>query len=227
MRLLLHVCCATCLAGVTEQLKDYNVTCFFYNPNIHPQAEYDKRLQDVKNQSDKLNIPLIQGDYDKDKWFKMVKGHEGDPEGGTLSVPNRHAKRAGQRCLKCYTMRLEQTAKIATSNGRLANVCHPTGLKNNQVNCSGDSPISDTVNFDIFTTTLTISPHKKAEIINKIGQDTAKKYQTKFLSADFKKQDGFKHACEIAKKENFYRQDYCGCIFSRNKKDGQNNKTKE
>ena len=186
MNLLLHTCCATCLAGVITQLKEYNITCFFYNPNIHPREEYDKRLNDVKKQCDKLNIKLIQGDYDKTKWLKLTKGLENEKEGG-------------QRCVKCYTMRLEKTAKT----------------------CTRDSLISE---FDIFTTTLTISPHKKADIINKIGQDIAagleqrreaKKLGTKFLSADFKKHNGFKHACEISKQENFYRQNYCGCVYSR------------
>ncbi|NQU77605.1 epoxyqueuosine reductase QueH [Candidatus Falkowbacteria bacterium] len=198
MKLLLHVCCATCLAGVLSQLKEYKVTCFFYNPNIHPSEEYQKRLNDVASQCKKLNIPLIQGYYDKDRWFELTKGHERDPEGGTLSVPIRHAKRAGQRCHICYTMRLEQTALY----GRR------------------DAGVSPAGNFDLFTTTLTISPHKKAEVINKIGRNLAKKYKTKFLPKDFKKHDGFKHACEIAKKENFYRQNYCGCVFSINKKDG-------
>ena len=178
MRLLLYVCCATCLAGVIKQIKDkYKITCYFYNPNIHPKKEYKKRLTDVKKYCDKLNIPLIIGKYDKDKWFKIIKGLEQEPEGW-------------KRCVKCYTMRLENTAKIAKDRG-----------------------------FNIFTTTLTVSPHKKAEIINPIGVKLGKEYGLKFLEADFKKQNGFKIACEIARREAFYKQSYCGCIFSKSPND--------
>lgn len=174
MKILLHTCCATCTAGVIGQLKDtHNLTCYFYNPNIHPKEEYERRLSDVKKYCKKLNIPLIQGEYAQDRWFQEIKGLEGESEGG-------------QRCVKCYTMRLEQTAKMAKDRG-----------------------------FNIFTTTLTISPHKKAEIINSIGQAIGKKYGIKFIESDFKKHEGFKRACEIARREKFYRQNYCGCVFSR------------
>jgi len=198
-KLLLHVCCATCAAGTIEQLKrEYNITCYFYNPNIHPREEYDRRLSDVKKYTKKLNIPLVIGNYDKDKWFELIRGLENEPEGGTLSVPNKHAKRAGQRCLKCYTMRLEQTAEHAQNN-----------------------------RFKSFTSTLTISPHKNAKIINSIGSKIGlspeaqrakgeERYGVKYLASDFKKQNGFKCACEIAKREKFYRQSYYGCIYSQN-----------
>jgi len=175
MKILVHVCCAVCAGGVIDQIKDkYNITCYFYNPNIHPQEEYERRLLDVYKHCAKLDISLIHGEYDKNEWLGLVKGLESEPEGG-------------QRCLKCYTMRLEQTAKIAKDRG-----------------------------FDIFASTLTISPHKKAEIINPIGQKLSEKYGVKFLEADFKKHDGFKCACDIAKSENFYRQNYCGCVYSQN-----------
>ena len=186
-KILIHTCCTTCLAGVINQLlktssevkgKDtYSLISYFYNPNIHPKKEYEKRLADVKIYCNKLNIPLIIGEYDKNRWFKIIKGLETEPENG-------------QRCIKCYTMRLEQTVKIAKDRG-----------------------------FKIFTTTLTISPHKKAEIINPIGQKIAQKHSVKFYKADFKKNDGFKIACEIARHEKFYKQNYCGCIFSKNPHD--------
>lgn len=187
-KLLLHTCCATCLAGVIKQLPDkHDVTCYFYNPNIYPKEEYDRRLADVRRYCDKLRIFLVEGEYEPERWFELVKGLESEPEGGSIHRSSSgNESVGGQRCVKCYTIRLEKTAWEAKDRG-----------------------------FDLFTTTLTISPHKKAEIINPIGQALAKKHGIQFLEADFKKRDGFKCACEIAKNEKFYRQNYCGCIFSK------------
>ncbi|MBU4332206.1 epoxyqueuosine reductase QueH [Patescibacteria group bacterium] len=194
--MLLHTCCATCLAGVIEQLKNtHEVACYFYNPNIHPMEEYKRRLADVKKYCKKLGIPMIEGEYDKERWFKITKGLETEPEGG-------------QRCIKCYTMRLEETARFACEV-RSRDLTHPE--KGRQ------GPLTLPSGYDIFGTTLTTSPHKKAEIINPIGVKLVKKYGIKFLEADFKKRDGFKCACETADRQGFYRQNYCGCIYSKTK----------
>lgn len=223
MKLLLHVCCATCVAGVIEQLKNkFDITCYFYNPNIHPREEYECRLSNIREYCRKVGIPLIEGKYDKERWFEVVKGLEKEPEGGTLSVPDKHAKRAGQRCIKCYTMRLEETVRIAIGSRDpihpSKDPIHPANVRGRRgplpvhrsEGVGGTSP-----RFDFFSTTLTISPHKKAETINKIGQSLGQKYGVKFYGADFKKNDGFKRACEIARREGFYRQNYCGCVFSK------------
>ncbi len=175
-RLLLHLCCAPCGASVAEILnQNFLVTGFFYNPNIQPQTEYQKRLIEIKKFFEKNNLPLISGFYGVERWLKTVKGLEQESEGG-------------QRCRFCYRMRLEETARLAVSQ-----------------------------NFDYFATTLTISPHKKAVIINAIGQELADDYKIKFYQADFKKKDGFKRANELAREEGFYRQNYCGCLFSKNR----------
>ena len=173
-RLLLHTCCAVCSAYVLEKLgEDYNLTVFYYNPNIHPKEEYLHRLKESKEYCQKIGVNFIEGQYDTDKWFELIKGHEQDPE-------------KGERCRICYRMRMEETTKYAKKQG-----------------------------YDIFATTLTISPHKDAGSINKIGLDLEKEFGVKYLEADFKKQDGFKKTMELANQEGFYKQNYCGCVFSR------------
>ena len=166
-KILLHVCCAPCSTQSIEELKkDYDVTLFFYNPNIHPKEEYEKRLNEAKKISKILGLPLIEGEYDKDAWLEAVKGFENEPENG-------------KRCAICYEFRLKKSSEKAKD-------------------------------FDFFTTTLTISPHKNSEVINEIGS----KINHKFLKKNFKKKDGFRKSIELSKKHNLYRQDYCGCIYS-------------
>lgn len=172
--LLLHVCCAPCSTHVIQLLKhDFEVTTYFYNPNIHPQEEYERRLKEMRVLVEKTGVKLIQGEYDLERWFKATKGYEEEREGG-------------KRCEICYRLRLEQTARFAIENG-----------------------------YDHFTTTLSISPHKKAAPINSIGEDLAQKYGLNFYSADFKKKDGYKISCQLSKEYGLYRQDYCGCTYSR------------
>lgn len=175
-KLLLHTCCAPCSAYVIQLLQEcYDVTGYFYNPNIHPGEEYQKRLAEEKKYFSKTKIKLIEGPFDKKKWFDLVKGHEKDPE-------------KGERCWICYRMRLEQAGRFAKDNG-----------------------------YDVFTTTLSLSPHKDFGKIGQIGLEIGSQYGIKFLDMDFKKQNGFKKSLEISKHEHFYRQSYCGCIFTMKK----------
>lgn len=175
-KLLLHVCCAPCATEVIQRLKkDYLLTLFFSNSNIHPEEEYILRLNNAKIIADGLNIELAEDDYEPEKWedfVSKIKNHETLPEGE-------------ERCTQCFTFRLEQTARFAKE-----------------------------FNFDIFATTLTISPYKSHVLINKIGSELSKKHNIKFLDADFKKQDGFKKSIELSRKYNLYRQKYCGCRYS-------------
>ncbi|HOZ55898.1 MAG: hypothetical protein BWY51_00564 [Parcubacteria group bacterium ADurb.Bin316] len=173
-KLLLHVCCAGCGAFVSLLLaNDFDVTLYYYNSNIYPEDEYQRRIDEVKKIADNFKLSLIIGDYDHDAWLKKVKGRENDLE-------------KGERCLICYRDRLENTACAAQSN-----------------------------NFNFFTSTLTVSPHKLASEIINIGNELAKEYGVKFLAQDFKKQDGFKKAVALSHKLGLYRQKYCGCEFSR------------
>ena len=173
-KLLLHVCCAPCSTHAIEILqKDHDVTLFFYNPNVEPINEYEKRLQETERFAQALGLPLIVGDYDNIDWHSAIQGHEQDKEGG-------------ERCSICFKQRLEKTAMLAKEK-----------------------------NFDLFTTTLTVSPYKNAEIINKIGKEIAQAVGIEFMESDFKKDNGYMHSVELSKQYNLYRQTYCGCLYSK------------
>ena len=172
-KLLLHVCCAPCSPHVIGLLqKEFALTAFFYNPNIHPREEYNRRLAEVERYCGENKIDLLKGEYDTVRWFSAVKGMEEQKEGG-------------RRCEICYRVRLEKTALAARDHG---------------MSC--------------FAATLTVSPYKKALVINRIGREAGERYSIMFYEADFKKQNGFKKSCELSKHYNFYRQTYCGCTYS-------------
>ena len=179
--ILLHSCCAPCSSHVISVLKDYfDITILYYNPNIRPIQEYEKRKQEQINFIKQLDcgIKIMDCDYDNDVYEECIKGLENEKEGGA-------------RCLKCFRLRLEKTAKLASVN-----------------------------NFDYFCTTLTVSPYKNSQVINNIGKELMNIYNVKWLYSDFKKEEGYKHSIALSKQYNLYRQDYCGCIYSiRNKID--------
>jgi predicted adenine nucleotide alpha hydrolase (AANH) superfamily ATPase len=172
-KMLFHVCCANCVLHPYETLKnDFAVTLFFYNPNIHPKEEYDKRLDFARQAAQNYGLGLIEGPYDKNNWLDMTHRYRDAPEGG-------------QRCGVCFFMRLEKTALFAAENG-----------------------------YDIFATTLSVSPHKNSKTINNAGKMLSEKHGIEFYEADFKKQDGFKKTMMLSKELQLYRQNYCGCIYS-------------
>ena len=178
-KLLLHVCCAPCSSYVLTCLCDYfDITILYYNPNISPYEEYEKRLNEAKRlikELNKENIHIMECDYENDEFENIAKGLEDAPEGGI-------------RCRKCYKLRIEKAAKYAKEN-----------------------------NFDYFTTTLTISPLKNSQVLNQIGKELEEKYNVKYLYSDFKKKEGYKTSIILSKKYNLYRQNYCGCIYSKPK----------
>ncbi len=176
--LLLHACCAPCSSACLEYLNEnFKVTVFYYNPNISPMEEFEKRLAEEKRLV--LEMPLaeevriIEGEYDHGEFLNAVRGLEGEPEGG-------------KRCFECYRLRLEKTAALAKEKG-----------------------------FDYFCTTLSISPLKNAQKINEIGYEIGEKYGVKWLPSDFKKKEGYKRSIELSKRYGLYRQNYCGCVFSK------------
>lgn len=178
--LLLHSCCAPCSSYVLEYLSNYfHITLFFYNPNIHPQEEYDLRLSEVKRLVNELNtnhpIKIIEGDYIPDVFYKAVRGME-------------QLEECGERCHTCYRLRLEETARLAKK-----------------------------LDFDYFTTTLSIGPKKDSNKINEIGEEIAEIYKTNHLPSDFKRKKGYERSIVLSRELNLYRQNYCGCIFSRKK----------
>jgi predicted adenine nucleotide alpha hydrolase (AANH) superfamily ATPase len=181
-KLFLHACCAPCSSAVLERLANFfEITIFYYNPNITEKEEYEKRIEEVKKLislvSSKYPIHLVEGDYEPEKYWKIAKGLEEEPE-------------RGRRCYKCYELRLEETAKKAEELG-----------------------------FNIFCTTLTLSPHKNANWLNEIGEKLDKKYKPTYLYSDFKKKEGYKRSIVLSKEYDLYRQDYCGCIYSKRQKE--------
>lgn len=176
--LLLHSCCAPCSSYVLEYLSTYfNITLFYYNPNISPAKEYQKRVLEVRRLISVLPathaIQFQEGQYDTDRFFALSKGHEQEPEGG-------------ERCFACYALRLSQAAQAANAGG-----------------------------FDYFTTTLSISPYKNAQKLNEIGAALEKEYGVRYLYSDFKKNNGYKRSIALSAEYHLYRQDYCGCVFSK------------
>lgn len=181
-RLFLHSCCAPCSSYTLEYLGSYfDITVYYFNPNISPKEEFDKRFLEqkrlIENLPSKNPIKLVQGEYDYNDFLEIAKGYEDIPEGG-------------ERCFRCYQMRLESTAKIAKEQG-----------------------------FDYFCTTLSISPLKNSQKINQIGLEVAEKYGISWLPSDFKKREGYKRSIELSKEYNLYRQNFCGCVFSKEKSD--------
>lgn len=173
--LLLHACCGVCSSSVLEKLNNYfNTTILYYNPNIYPEEEYQKRLQTQKEiiKKMKLNTEILEIGYDSKEFEKIAIGLENEKEGGS-------------RCAKCFYLRLEKTAQLAKEN-----------------------------DFEYFTTTLSVSPYKDSQVLNKIGKILEEKYHIKYLYSDFKKKEGYKRSNELAKEYNLYRQNYCGCKYS-------------
>lgn len=176
-KLLLHSCCGPCSSYVITYLKDYfDITILYYNPNIEPHEEYEKRKTEQIKLINELNIPslsLMDTEYENNIYREYVKGYEDNPEGGN-------------RCHLCYELRLKKTVELAKING-----------------------------FEYFGTTLTVSPYKNASILNMLGEKLSKEYNVLWLYSDFKKKDGYKKSIELSKKYELYRQDYCGCLFSK------------
>ena len=177
--LLLHSCCGPCSSYVLEYLSKYfDITVFFYNPNIYPETEYFKRLDTQKYLLEKMPfenpVSLIEGEYNPEIHLNAVRGQEAYREGGA-------------RCSTCFTLRLDKTAELAKAR-----------------------------NFDYFATTLTVSPHKNAQIINALGCELSEKHGVSWLPSDFKKKEGYKRSIELSAQYGLYRQDYCGCSFAMN-----------
>ena len=173
-KMLLHSCCGPCSTAVIDFLKnDYDLTIFYYNPNIDTQEEYLHRLNEQKRYCKVVNVEVIEEGYKSEDFLSQVKGLENEKEGGA-------------RCPVCFKIRLRRTAQVAKEKG-----------------------------FDCFGTTLTVSPHKNAEIINAIGKEVEKEEGIEFIEGNYKKKDGYKKSIILSKEYNLYRQNYCGCKFSK------------
>lgn len=177
-RLLLHSCCAPCSSYTLEYLANYfEITVLYYNPNISPEGEFEKRFAEqkrlIESMPAKHKITLIKGEYNYEDFEKIARGYEDVPEGG-------------ERCFRCYRLRLSRAAELAREKG-----------------------------FDYFCTTLSISPLKNSQKINEIGYELEKEYGVAWLPSDFKKREGYKRSIELSREYNLYRQNFCGCIYSK------------
>jgi len=183
-KLFLHSCCGPCSTAVIERLvDDFDVTVFYYNPNITDQKEYehrrDEEIRFINEYSAKTgnDIKFIEGNYDPAEYYKVCTGLEQAPEGG-------------ERCLKCFELRLKETIKEAKEKG-----------------------------FDCFDTTLTVSPYKNFDNISRIARELAEGSGIEYLEGNYKKQDGYKRSIDLSKEYGLYRQHFCGCEFSMPKGD--------
>ncbi|MCH5352902.1 MAG: epoxyqueuosine reductase QueH [Acutalibacter sp.] len=180
--LLLHACCAPCSSYVLEHLaRFFSISVLYYNPNIEPESEYDKRKAELQRLIDSMplenEVTLLPCEYHNQAFREISKGLEDVPEGG-------------ERCLACFRLRLRRAAEEAKRRG-----------------------------FDYFTTSLSISPLKNAEALNRIGEEVGKELGVTHLPSDFKKKDGYKRSLELSREYDLYRQDYCGCVFSKIQRD--------
>ena len=178
-KLLLHACCAPCSSHVLDILSEYfKITIYFYNPNITDEEEYNRRLEEQKNLVKQMtlyeDVTIVEGDYEPEVFTKFARNYSEEPEGG-------------ERCARCYRLRIDKTAVYAKSQG-----------------------------YDFFSTTLSISPHKDSKKLNDLGKEIAEKYEVDYLFSDFKKGEGYKKSVELSRKYQLYRQDYCGCVYSQN-----------
>ncbi|MDE6566631.1 MAG: epoxyqueuosine reductase QueH [Lachnospiraceae bacterium] len=176
--LLMHSCCAPCSSYCLSYLAEYfHITIYYYNPNIYPETEYQKRVKEqqrlIQELPVKYPITFLEGAYDPERFFAMAEGMEQIPEGG-------------ERCFHCYEMRQREAALAAKEGG-----------------------------FDYFTTTLSVSPHKNAQKLNEIGLRLQEEYGVKYLVSDFKKRGGYLKSIELSREYDLYRQNYCGCVYSK------------
>jgi epoxyqueuosine reductase len=183
-KLVLHVCCAPDEAYVVQTLKEIrDLHCFFCNPNITPAEEYDLRLREARLVAEQYGIPFSADGYAPDLWESAMAGAEDSPEGG-------------ERCRRCFTLRLRRTAAFCKSNS-----------------------------LPSFTTVMSISPHKSIALLNECGMRAAREYGVVYETFDFKKKDGFRESTVLSRKLGLYRQDYCGCRLSRKERDLRKQKT--
>ncbi len=177
-RLLLHSCCGPCSSAVLEKLCPFfDVTVYYYDPNIHPRAEFDRRAAEQARLLEEMRpagkrVGLLKAEWDADNWFALTRGLEDEKEGG-------------RRCEVCFEMRLMKTARAAAQGG-----------------------------FDLFASTLTVSPHKDPDKVNAAGFRAEKETGVRYLPSDFKKRDGYLRSLRLSAEYNLYRQDYCGCVYS-------------
>ena len=181
-RVLLHSCCGPCSSSVLEYITQYfDVTLLWYNPNLYPKEEFDRRFKTQVELIEKMGladkVDILAEPWKSEDYYRRIKGLENEPEGG-------------KRCAECFRLRLLETARLAKHYG-----------------------------YDYFCTTLTLSRHKDAVLINSIGEEIARVTGVSWLPSDFKKRNGENRSIELSEQYGLYRQLYCGCEFSLRKRE--------
>ena len=181
-RVLLHSCCGPCSSSVLEYITQYfDVTLLWYNPNLYPKEEFDRRFKTQVELIEKMGladkVDILAEPWKSEDYYRRIKGLEDEPEGG-------------KRCVECFRLRLLETARLAKHYG-----------------------------YDYFCTTLTLSRHKDAVLINSIGEEIARATGVSWLPSDFKKRNGENRSIELSEQFGLYRQLYCGCEFSLRKRE--------
>lgn len=190
--LFLHSCCAPCSSYVLEYLRShFRITVFYYNPNISFEEEYRKRVEEQKRLIAAYNEELAAGEV-KDYPIAVIEGDYEPDAFYRIAKGLEECPEGGERCFACYELRLRETAGRAAEG-----------------------------KFDFFTTTLTISPLKNAKELNRIGEMLAGEYEVRWLPSDFKKRGGYQRSIILSTEYNLYRQDYCGCIYSKKEREYQ------
>jgi len=183
-KLVLHICCAPDEAYVVQLLKEeYDLYCYFSNPNIQPRGEYEKRLEEAQTVAACFAVPFESEPYQPETWEQAIKGFAHTPEGG-------------DRCARCFFLRLHATASFCSS-----------------------------ISWPAFTSVMSVSPHKRIDMLNTEGTRAAREYDLSWEPFNFKKQNGFLKSIELSKKLGLYRQDYCGCRLS--KAESESRKTRK
>ena len=192
-KLLLHSCCAPCSSYcLIYLLPHFDITCLYYNPNITDEEEYNKRYAELVRFCKIVSKGTVLFDnFCPEKPVEVLDGGY-DPDGFISRAEASgltECPEGGKRCEMCFSMRLGRAYEIAAAGG-----------------------------YDYFTTTLTISPLKDAKIINRIGYAIAEAHEggPMWLPSDFKKNDGYKRSIELSREYGLYRQNYCGCTYSKN-----------
>ncbi len=195
--LFLHSCCAPCSSYVLEYLREFfRITVFYYNPNISMEEEYHKRAAEQKRLIQAYNDALASADSSHDSGttaypISIVEGDYEPEKFYEMSKGLEQCPEGGERCFACYELRLRKTAEHAAAGG-----------------------------YDYFATTLTISPLKNAAKLNKIGEMLSREYDIEWLPSDFKKKNGYKRSIELSAEYDLYRQNYCGCVYSKAEREG-------
>ena len=202
--LLLHACCGPCSSYVLEYLSRYfDITVLYYNPNIYPEQEYNRRLNELKTFYTKFapaaNVKVVEDTYNPEDFYSAIQIHE-HPERADESEK-------GERCRLCYKLRLERAYEYAAAHN-FDYYCTTLSI----------SPFKDAEKINTLGNQIVEEYQKdsRAGSDSAAGSGAVSADGPKWLTSDFKKKNGFKRSLELSAEYGLYRQQYCGCVYSFN-----------